>query len=44
MTGKEIIQEKGLLEKAATIERFEYSPVGSKSKKEVGIKKNNIED
>ena len=44
LTGKEIMQEKGLLEKAATIERFEFSPLGSELKKETGIKKNNIED
>ena len=33
LTGKDVLLEKGLLEKAATIKRFEYSPLGSELKK-----------
>ena len=33
LTGKEALPEKGLLEKAATIKRFEYSPLCSELKK-----------
>ena len=28
LTGKNILREKGLLEKAPTIKRFEYAPLG----------------
>ena len=33
MTGKVVLPEKDLLEKAATIKRFEYSPLCSELKK-----------
>ena len=28
LTGKDVLPEKGLLEKAATLKRFEYYPLG----------------
>ena len=37
LTGEDILPEKGLLEKAATIKRFEYSPLGCEFKKQTGI-------
>ena len=37
LTGEDVLQEKGLLEKAATIKRFEYSPFESELKKQTGI-------
>ena len=39
LTGKYILPEKGLLEKAATIERFEYSFLGKELKAQTGIAK-----
>ena len=33
LTGKDVLWEKYLLEKAAAIKRFEYSPLGSDLKK-----------
>ena len=33
LTGKDVLLEKDLLETAATIKRFEYSPLGSELKK-----------
>ena len=32
LTGKDVLPEKHLREKAGTIKRFEYSPLGSESK------------
>ena len=32
-----VLPEKGMLEKAATIKRFEYSPSGSELKKQTSI-------
>ena len=32
LTGKDILPEKDLLEKAATMKRFEYSPLGKELK------------
>ena len=37
LTGEDVLPEKGLLEKAATIKRFEYSPFESELKKQTGI-------
>ena len=37
MTGEEVVPEKGLLEKATTIKRFEYSLLGSELKKQTNI-------
>ena len=34
LTGKDVLPEKDLLEKAATIKRFEYSLLGSELKKQ----------
>ena len=42
MTGKDVLVEEDLLEKAATIKRFEYSPLGSELKKQTNIVKKNI--
>ena len=39
LTGQEVLLEKRLLEKAATIKRFEYSPLGSELKKQTDIAK-----
>ena len=39
LTGKDVLPEKNLLEKAATIKRFEYYPLGSELKKQTGIAK-----
>ena len=36
-TGKDVAPEKNLLEKAATMKSFEYSPFGSRLKKETEI-------
>ena len=38
----DVLLEEDLLEKAATIKRFEYSPLGSKLKKQTNIVKKNI--
>ena len=37
--GKYVLQEKGFLEKAATIKRFEYSSLASELKKQTDIAK-----
>ena len=37
LTGEKVLPEKGVLEKAATIKRFEYSPLGSELKKQIDI-------
>ena len=37
-----MLVEEDLLEKAATIKRFEYSPLGSELKKQTNIVKKNI--
>ena len=42
LTGKDVLPEKDLLEKDATIKRFEYSPLDSELEKETGIAKINI--
>ena len=39
LTGKYVLTEKDLLEKAATIKRFEYSLLGSELKEQTGIAK-----
>ena len=43
MTGEEVLPETGLLEKAATIRRFEYSPLGIELKKQTDIAKKQYE-
>ena len=42
MTGQDVLQKKDLLEKAAKIKRFEYSPWGKQLKAQTDIAKNNI--
>ena len=37
LTGEKVLPEKWVLEKAATIKRFEYSPLGSELKKQIDI-------
>ena len=44
LTGENILPEKRLLEKAGTIKRFEYSPVGNELKNKLKFQENNIED
>ena len=44
LTGKAVLLEIGLLEKSATIKRFEYSPLGSEFKKQTDTSKNNVMD
>ena len=39
MTGKDVLLEEDLLEKAATIKRFEYSPLASQLKMHIDIAK-----
>ena len=39
LTGSYVLPEKGLLEKAATIKRFQYSPLSSGLKKNTAIEK-----
>ena len=40
LTGKDVLPEEDLLEKVATMKRFEYSPVGKELKSETDIAKN----
>ena len=42
MTGQDVLQKKDLLEKAAKLKRFEYSPWGKQLKAQTEIAKNNI--
>ena len=44
LTSEFVLPEKNLLEKAATIKRFDYSPLGSELKKQTDIVKNSIKD
>ena len=37
LTGKDVLPEKDLLEKAASIKRFEYSPLGKELKKQTSV-------
>ena len=37
LTGKDVLSEKHLLEKAAAIKRFEYSPLGKELKKQTSV-------
>ena len=39
LTGKDVLPEKDLLEKAATIKRFEYSPLDKELKAQTDIAK-----
>ena len=42
LTSKDVLPKKDFLEKAATIKRFEYSPLGKGLKAQTDIAKNNI--
>ena len=42
MSGQDVLQKKDLLEKAAKLKRFEYSPWGKQLKAQTDIAKNNI--
>ena len=44
LTGKDVLPEKGLLEKAAIIKRFEYSPLGSELKRQTDIAKKQYQE
>ena len=44
LTGKDVLPEKGLLEKAATIKKSEYLSLGRELIKKTYIAKNNIKD
>ena len=44
LTGKDVLPEKDLLEKAATMKRFEYSPLCKELKSQTDIAKNNIKN
>ena len=37
MTGKDVLPEKGLLEKTAPIKRYEYSRLGSELRKQTNV-------
>ena len=39
LTGEDVLPEKDLSEKAATIKRFEYSPLGNELTKQTSIEK-----
>ena len=39
LTGKDVLPEKDLLEKAATMKRFEYSPLDNELKAQTGVAK-----
>ena len=43
LTGKDVVREKNLIEKAATIKRFEYSPLGSELKKQTSMAKKTVQ-
>ena len=36
-TGKDVLSEKDLVEKAAALKRFEYSPLGKELKKQINV-------
>ena len=40
LTGKDVLSEKDLLEKAAAIRKFEYSPLGKELEKETSVAEN----
>ena len=44
LTGKDVLPEKDLLEKAATMKRFEDSPLCKELKSQTDIAKNNIKN
>ena len=44
LTGKDVLLEKDLLEKAVTMKRFEYSQLGKELKAQTDIAKNSIKN
>ena len=44
MTGKDVLHEKDLIEKAATIKKTEYLQLGSEFKKQIDIAKSSIKN
>ena len=44
LTDKKVLSEKAFLEKATTMKRFEYSPLGSELQKQTGITENNTKN
>ena len=44
LTGKEVLPEKDLLEKAEAIKRFEYSPLGKELKKQTSVAEKHIKN
>ena len=44
LTGEDVLSEKGPLENAATIKKFEYSPSDSELKRQTDITKSNTND
>ena len=42
--GEDVLKEKYLLEKAATIKWFEYSPLGSEFKNKLALQEKDIKD
>ena len=44
LTSKHVLPEKDLLEKAATMKRFEYSALGKELKAQTGIERSSIKN
>ena len=44
MTGKDVLQEKGLVENTAELKRFEYSPLSKELKKQTSIAEQQYQD
>ena len=44
LTGKDVLPEKNLLEKAATMKKFEYSLLGKELKAQTDTARNNIKN
>ena len=44
MTGKDVLQEKGLVENTAELNRFEYSPLSKELKKQTSIAEQQYQD
>ena len=44
LTGENVLPEKGLLETAAAIKKYEYLPLRSELKSALTLQKNNIKD
>ena len=44
LTGKDVLPEKDLLEKADKMKRFEYSPLGNSLKKQISLAEKHYQD